>query len=535
MAMRTSFFLFALALSSAHSEEDVTAKNISAPFLATGASEHKEPDDKAVKPFAEIEKQHNATSVDDEPARKTMVHADGDKGSDGPLNKGIVDKHSSTPADVDDVHGRNSSSSAAAPASETADDQNAKVDSLLKQFMDAEDEEGLKQELKTVANNMARSRGKSQGEQRSESSSAGKQHGMETGEETETEMPRRQAAAHAAGVREHHQESAVQQLFRQLNEFRPKNKKQARTIHQLKVDLARDFPDEVGTYSDHPGLDEHILTALGGGTGARVGGTGDPVMDHHLVQRMHTQDLAVLIVLFVIYLVTLFFGWSITYRMSHNNSPVRYYTNPRYHQLATERNDVDGFLSVFNGASKEVRLEVAGFVETPPEAAHVEWRGSHYQTTFFFSLDLSQWVVPAEEVSSADRAKLRTFLGTTNSLETVDIHKDVSWNNWEELATNIKHTIRRNGFHGRIDVALRGQDLVRVYQNVTWANFMHNRTTKALFALSIVGGLLYVPYMWLRCRRTSISAKFKVECAIGDYWNLIHDKLSAQGFDAGLR
>jgi len=372
-------------------------------------------------------------------------------------------------------------------------------------------------------------------------------------EESKEQASAKQGSAAVSEAKESatsEQNAVVQLLLRQLHTFRPSNEAQAKAVQTLMLNLKEAYPgaeqgrNPNGPYGgpgaqsgmvSNPKMDEHFITSLGGGTGARVGGTGDPVMDHHLVQRMHTQDLAVLIILFVIYLVTLFFGWSITYRMSHNSSPVKYYTNPRFHQLATEAQDVDGFLAAFNGTPKEVRLEVAGFVETVAEAAHVEWRGMHYQTTFFFSLDLSQWVVPAEDCSSSDRAKLRHYLATTNSLETVDIHKDVTWENWEELATNIKHTIRQNGFQGRIDVSLRGNDLVRVYQNHPWANFMHNRTTKALFALSIVGGLLYVPYMWLRCNRTSLSTRFKVECRISDYWNLIQDKLSATGFEAGNR
>merc|ERR1719387_1519334 len=94
----------------------------------------------------------------------------------------------------------------------------------------------------------------------------------------------------------------------QLSTFKPKDESQARAIQKLKADLVHDYPVEFQnqTWDDHRS-DEQLITALGGGTGARVGGTGDPIMDHHLVQRMHTQDLAVLIILFVIYLVTLFF------------------------------------------------------------------------------------------------------------------------------------------------------------------------------------------------------------------------------------
>ena len=50
-----------------------------------------------------------------------------------------------------------------------------------------------------------------------------------------------------------------------------------------------------------------------------------------MVKRMNIQDLAVLALLAIIYMVTLCFGWSIVYRMSKNSSRVKYYADPTYY------------------------------------------------------------------------------------------------------------------------------------------------------------------------------------------------------------
>merc|ERR1719333_484930 len=100
-----------------------------------------------------------------------------------------------------------------------------------------------------------------------------------------------------------------------------------------------------------------------------------------------------------------------------------------------------------------------------------------------------------------------------NDLAVLEMQKEVAWKSWEELATNIKHKIRQSGFNGIISVRRTECDSVTIFQNTAWANFMHSRTTKVLCALSVVGWMFYVPYMWMRCSCTVVRARYKVDIA----------------------
>jgi hypothetical protein len=301
-----------------------------------------------------------------------------------------------------------------------------------------------------------------------------------------------------------------------------------------------------------PPAGEHlpILMALGGGTGASIGGTGRSAVDRDLLRRMHYQDKAVMFLVLVVYLVALAFSANLTYRQATNNSPVTYYADPRFHNYVMEGHELDVFLEAFNQAPKNISLQVAGFVPVPEEnSSSVRWRGEDFQVAFTFSLDLSPWVVREiqmegmrssqtrtlhEGMLPEDRSSLNhTMVHDTNDLSYFELSKEVRWPDWEELATNIKHQIRQRGFTGVISVDKSEKEEVRVYKNRPWANFMHARATRVLCALSVVGWLIYVPYMWLRCKKVSLRSQFRVDCDISEYWNLIEDKLTPDGFQDG--
>merc|ERR1740138_1077174 len=76
-----------------------------------------------------------------------------------------------------------------------------------------------------------------------------------------------------------------------------------------------------------------VLMAIGGGTGATIGGTGSLHIDRDLLRRMHYQDKAVMLLVLAGYIVALAFSVSLTYRQASNHSPVTYYADPRYHIL----------------------------------------------------------------------------------------------------------------------------------------------------------------------------------------------------------
>jgi len=297
-------------------------------------------------------------------------------------------------------------------------------------------------------------------------------------------------------------------------------------------------------------LADQLLLALGGGTGALRGASGvhDHVLDQDIRRRMRYQDKAVLVMLLIVYLTTIGVGASLTYRQSCNDSPVLYYAKPQHHHdLMTEDAELPGFLEAFTQVPKDVLLQVTGF--TPmleQEHDSVDWNGRYYRVAFDFALDLSPWVSRARGTGEAregeelidgmlaeDQVRLSHFLQyNQNDLATVEVRKDVAWLDWEELATNLKNQIRQKGFDGIISARRCDVEPVVVCKNRPWSNFLHNRMTKVFCALSIVGGLVYIPYVWLRSSKLVVRVRYKIELPIAQYWSMIVDQLGAHGFQA---
>eukprot|EP00931_Biecheleriopsis_adriatica_P008414 TRINITY_DN109602_c0_g1_i1.p1 TRINITY_DN109602_c0_g1~~TRINITY_DN109602_c0_g1_i1.p1 ORF type:complete len:439 (-),score=87.68 TRINITY_DN109602_c0_g1_i1:29-1249(-) len=295
-----------------------------------------------------------------------------------------------------------------------------------------------------------------------------------------------------------------------------------------------------------PSTPKEILLALGGGTGA-----GTTAHDEHLTEdlllRMRCQDKMVLLLMLVAYFVSLLFSASLAFRQACNDSPIKFYGDPRVNGNMLDSNDLDEFLEAFNGPPSQVQLQVQGLIPVRGLLAHmldssVQWQGNHYLPAFSYCLDLSSWLVPGERdgtaddrtdgVSSEDVAELDRFLQENqNDLGTVEFRKNVIWPGWEELATNIKQKIRQQGFDGIIHVSLQKSETLTVYKNRPWANFLHMSSTRTLCALSVFGYLWYAPYMWLRQRGPVITSNFHIDLDINDYWQLIGDKVSDRGFD----
>mmetsp|Transcript_43444 Transcript_43444/g.86206 ORF Transcript_43444/g.86206 Transcript_43444/m.86206 type:complete len:421 (-) Transcript_43444:21-1283(-) len=303
-------------------------------------------------------------------------------------------------------------------------------------------------------------------------------------------------------------------------------------------------------------INAEMLMHLASGTGANPGHTGSVVLDEDLIRRMHFQDKALLLLVFVTYAGCLIFSASLAYRQAFNNSPIDYYADPRFYTpaQAIESCDAEGFLDTFNTPPQVVHLHVYGLLPVSPLEEHVldsafEWGGPRQRVAFSFALDLSPWVVRgldnpstrsanpsggnnAVGVSQQDVEHLQDFLDRNqNDLAYVCIHKNVVWPGWEELATNIKLKIRQRGFHGVVLVRRSDDEHMDIHMNRTWANFLHSRSLKILCAMSIVGWIVYQPYMWLKHRPLTIKSLFRVDLPISAYWPLIEDKLGPNGFD----
>jgi len=143
---------------------------------------------------------------------------------------------------------------------------------------------------------------------------------------------------------------------------------------------------------------------------------------------------------------------------------------------------------------------------------------------------ISAWAPEQGAISPRDRIKLEEFLKTENSIARLTIQKQVSWGAFGQIQERIKRSIREKGFTGPIDIRLEGHEELTVYQNNTWSNFWHNRTTKILVVLSVFGPIFYYPMMWLRGKKQTIISDFKIQISAEEYWNMIESRISSHGF-----
>jgi len=312
-----------------------------------------------------------------------------------------------------------------------------------------------------------------------------------------------------------------------------------------------------------------MLIALGSGTGLTAHGaavTGiESVLRRDIDRRTKYQSDAVLLLVTMVYLASITVGLNFVYLQVQNRSPVTYYADPRYSTATMAGNALDDFLMAFNQPPKHAHLQVTGYtplcdpsvrsLHTRRRGSIVDWQGEPYHVRFNFSLDLSSWISRVHGIESNQSqphapagpgSSLRSYeegltsegLGSiayflthdTNDLSRIELRKEVEWQGWEELATNIKQKIRQQGFSGTVHVQCVECETTSIYKNTVWANFMHSRATKALLAVSVVGFIPYLLYMRLRCQAALVRVRHRIDIAPQDYWSLVSDGLSAAGF-----
>jgi len=320
---------------------------------------------------------------------------------------------------------------------------------------------------------------------------------------------------------------------------------QRRQLRILEEELESDIPsNDSGILA--PVADQPLLMAVAGGIGASVGNTGSINFDRDLIRRMKMQDLVVMCLLMFVYFATLSFSACLAHRQAANRSRVKFYADPRMYISTAEQSEEDVFLEAFNQQPKQVELRVTGYLPVSNNfPGSFFWRDGLYAVAFSFALDLSPWVVrgvpegsdddsPEVGVNAEDFSKLQKFLASDdNDLAIVQMQKHICWKSWEELAMNIKHQIRQSGFPGVINIDRTETEEMCVYKNTQWANFMHGKALKVLLALSVVGWIIYVPYMWIRCTYLPIRCAHYINISIHDYWPYIAEGLGANGFLAG--
>lgn len=300
---------------------------------------------------------------------------------------------------------------------------------------------------------------------------------------------------------------------------------------------------------------ETDVEKLGEGIGAMAyerSPTGSRVINHDLRQRLQIQDWATINLLVSVFALTVMLSCCSVYQVADDPSPAAYYSEPKNYQqrLICETNDVDAFLAAFNTQPQNVRLRIIGRNPEPGgfrrylrnlNAHATRSRGlanllpmrqrRRLSVLFDVALDLTPFITGDGRLSDENLMILQKYLNTKNRLETVLLKKKVDWALWEDVATNIRQRLRTLGFPGDVEVRFEASDEVLIFQNDKWSNFVRNRVTQALVAISIVGSAFWVPYVWVRSKTTVVETRFRINVDPVRYWELVAEGLSAaEGF-----
>lgn len=296
------------------------------------------------------------------------------------------------------------------------------------------------------------------------------------------------------------------------------------------------------------------LMRLGDGVPLPFRGDGAPTV-RALVgeyrQRLQAQDAASVALLVAGLALTSLVSLAVVYQAAEDPSPVLFYNDPKYAHTVQPRNvcssaDADAFLQAFNSPPQIARLRVVGRAcdedsRGSSSGARVccgaRWwwlrslgacasrhRDDHASqqpgnVAFDVSLDLTPFVAGDGRLASeADAQALERHLHARNPLEVIVLRKQVVWQNWEDVATNAKQALRGLGFLGTVDVRLEGHEEVVVFRNHPWQNFVRSPAAQVLVVLTLVGALVWVPYLWARQRTVRVESRFWVNVDPERYW-----------------
>lgn len=271
-----------------------------------------------------------------------------------------------------------------------------------------------------------------------------------------------------------------------------------------------------------------------------------------LRRRLVIQDSATILMLIAFFALTIVVSCLSIYQVSADPSPVMFYSDAKLlrQRLTCSSDEVEEFLQAFNGQPQSTRLRIIGKSADDDDAGgilsslgmrqirrqsrNMMSRREHGTSgdddiLFDVSLDLTPFITGNGRLrSDEDVAQLVSFMNNPNPLSVLSLQKQVEWANWEDIATNVKQRLRTLGFQGEVEVRLEAEEEVIVYRNHPWQNFVRSRITQVLVIISIVGGLVWIPYLWVRMKKIRIESRFQISLDLARYWDLLAGGLHAQ-------
>eukprot|EP00928_Gymnodinium_smaydae_P030261 TRINITY_DN22547_c0_g2_i2.p1 TRINITY_DN22547_c0_g2~~TRINITY_DN22547_c0_g2_i2.p1 ORF type:complete len:807 (+),score=141.84 TRINITY_DN22547_c0_g2_i2:148-2568(+) len=295
--------------------------------------------------------------------------------------------------------------------------------------------------------------------------------------------------------------------------------------------------------------------------------TASRAMNHELRRRLEVQDATTIGMLIAFFLVTLGVSFYGLYQVADDPSPVLFYSDPRGHRgrLTCSTAHADAFLHAFNLQPRTALLRIIGKRPEDESIWNYAWWGrwddvgrrlrinaselfrvgrrprrggttanapNQRAVQFDVSLDVSPFIASNGRLESEDDFKtLQDYLRSDNPLEVVQLRKQVDFPGWEDLATNIRQRLRTLGFEGEVEVYFEAKEDLIVFRNHPFQNFVRSRVTNALMIISLVGGFLWVPYIWSRSKKVRIHSRFSVGLDIERYWEFFAEGLHpVEGF-----
>lgn len=254
-----------------------------------------------------------------------------------------------------------------------------------------------------------------------------------------------------------------------------------------------------------------------------------------LSQQLAEQDMRRLQLVAMGYLGTLFVAGVCSYIAAGygDTQDARFIAERSTGKAKCRTKSVDAFLEAFAVAPNKVRMRLVG---SRPEKTLV---GRYVQRrtkeiVFNATMDLAPFVTPIIDVkgngpiSTYDLETVRRFVTSSNPLEVLVLEKEVEWDGWSVVAELIRKRLKELGFDGEVDVRLEAGEQVTVNQNHRWPRFIRSLATQAIASVSILGGPLWMLYVWTRTRKTTARVSFRVGVDPNFYWDLIRVSICAQ-------
>jgi len=191
----------------------------------------------------------------------------------------------------------------------------------------------------------------------------------------------------------------------------------------------------------------------------------------------------------------------------------------RGHKVVCGSTDVDAFIDAFSRTPDKVHFR---FVGRQPEAGGIRrYFAQHSANAFDVKLDLTHFLSDKAFLTHEERDTIRHFLTTGNALEALRIRKSVVWDCWDDLATLVRQRLEELGFTGKVDAWLECDEQIVVFQNHYWSNVLRSWIVQLVLMLSVFGGIVFFPYMWVRAKHSAVDFRFHVRIEPVHYWDLI--------------